>query len=46
MDALSDVPSLLKLRSYMSGGFDMGGELSVRFVSVARLTDIRIIEYD
>jgi AraC-like DNA-binding protein len=31
MDPLSDVLSLLKLRSYVSGGFDMGGELSVRF---------------
>ena len=31
MDPLSDVLSLLKLRSYMCGGFDMGGELSVRF---------------
>jgi AraC-like DNA-binding protein len=31
MDPLSDVLSLLKPRSYMSGGFDVGGELSVRF---------------
>jgi AraC-like DNA-binding protein len=31
MDPLSDVLSLLKPRSYMSGGFDMGGEWSVRF---------------
>jgi AraC-like DNA-binding protein len=31
MDPLSDVLSLLKLRSYVSGGFDVGGELSVRF---------------
>jgi AraC-like DNA-binding protein len=31
MDPLSDVLSLLKLRSYVSGGFDMAGELSVRF---------------
>jgi len=31
MDPLSDVLSLLKLRSYMCGGFDMGGELAVSF---------------
>jgi len=31
MDPLSDVLSLLKLRSYISGGFDVGGELSVQF---------------
>jgi hypothetical protein len=31
MDPLSDVLSLLKPRSYMAGGFDMGGEWSVRF---------------
>jgi AraC-like DNA-binding protein len=31
MDPLSDVLSLLKLRSYVSGGFDVGGKLSVRF---------------
>ena len=31
MDPLSDVLSLLKPRSYMAGGFDVGGELSVRF---------------
>jgi hypothetical protein len=31
MDPLSDVLSLLKPRSYVSGGFDVGGELSVRF---------------
>jgi hypothetical protein len=31
MDPLSDVLSLLKPQSYMSGGFDMGGEWSVRF---------------
>jgi AraC-like DNA-binding protein len=31
MDPLSDVLFLLKVRSYMSGGFDVGGELSVRF---------------
>jgi AraC-like DNA-binding protein len=31
MDPLSDVLSLLKPRSYMSGGFDVGGELSVQF---------------
>jgi AraC-like DNA-binding protein len=31
MDPLSDVLSLLKPRSYMSGGFDMGGEWSIQF---------------
>jgi AraC-like DNA-binding protein len=31
MDPLSDVLSLLKLRSYMFGGFDVGGELSIQF---------------
>jgi AraC-like DNA-binding protein len=31
MDPLSDVLSLLKVRSYMAGGFDVGGELSVHF---------------
>ncbi len=31
MDPLSDVLSLLKPRSYMCGGFDVGGELSVEF---------------
>ncbi|NYF77860.1 AraC family transcriptional regulator [Granulicella arctica] len=31
MDPLSDVLSLLKLRSYMCGGFDTAGEWSVRF---------------
>jgi AraC-like DNA-binding protein len=31
MDPLSDVLSLLKPRSYIAGGFDAGGELSVRF---------------
>ena len=31
MDPLSDVLSLLKPRSYVSGGFDVGGKLSVRF---------------
>ena len=31
MDPLSDVLSLLKLRSYVSGGFDVGGSLSVEF---------------
>jgi AraC-like DNA-binding protein len=31
MDPLSDVLSLLKPRSYMSGGFDMGGNWSIRF---------------
>ena len=31
MDPLSDVLSLLKPHSYMSGGFDKGGEWSIRF---------------
>jgi AraC-like DNA-binding protein len=31
MDPLSDVLSLLKPRSYMAGGLDMGGEWSIRF---------------
>ncbi|MDR3462717.1 MAG: cupin domain-containing protein, partial [Beijerinckiaceae bacterium] len=31
MDPLSDVLSLLKLRSYVAGGFDMGGQWSVQF---------------
>jgi AraC-like DNA-binding protein len=31
MDPLSDVLSLLKLHSYMSGGFDCGGEWSLGF---------------
>ena len=31
MDPLSDVPSLLKLHSYMAGGFDRAGEWSVQF---------------
>ncbi len=31
MDPLSDVLSLLKPRSYSSGGFDVAGELSIRF---------------
>ena len=31
MDPLSTVLSLLKARSYMSGGFDMGGEWSIQF---------------
>jgi AraC-like DNA-binding protein len=31
MDPLSDVLSLLKLRSYVSGGFDVGGPWSIRF---------------
>ena len=34
MDPLSDVLSLLKPRSYASGGFDVGGDL-VRPVSQA-----------
>jgi AraC-like DNA-binding protein len=31
MDPLSDVLSLLKPRSYSSGGFDVGGKLSIEF---------------
>jgi hypothetical protein len=31
MDPLSDVRSLLKPRSYSSGGFDVGGDLSIQF---------------
>ena len=31
MDPLSDVLSLLKPRSYMSGGFDAGGDWSIQF---------------
>jgi AraC-like DNA-binding protein len=31
MDPLSDVLSLLKPRSYMAGGMDVGGDLSIRF---------------
>src|SRR5271170_4255409 len=31
MDPLSDVLSLLKPRSYMFGGFDAGGDWSIRF---------------
>ncbi|AIY40530.1 transcriptional regulator [Collimonas arenae] len=31
MDPLSDVLSLLKPRSYMSGGFDIGGDWSIQF---------------
>jgi AraC-like DNA-binding protein len=31
MDALSDVLSLLKVRSYMSSGFDAGGDWSIQF---------------
>jgi len=31
MDPLSDVLSLLELRSYVSGGFDAGGDWAVRF---------------
>ena len=31
MDPLSDVLSMLRLRSYMSGGFDAGGDWSVSF---------------
>jgi AraC-like DNA-binding protein len=31
MDPLSDVLSLLKLRSYVSGGFNVGGDLSIQF---------------
>src|ERR1700734_1490790 len=31
MDPLSDVLSLLKLRSYISGGFEVGGDLAIQF---------------
>jgi AraC-like DNA-binding protein len=31
MDPLSDVVSLLKPRSYRAGGFDAGGDISIRF---------------
>src|SRR5580658_4762064 len=31
MDPLSDVLSLLKLHSYMCGGFDVGGDLCIQF---------------
>jgi AraC-like DNA-binding protein len=31
MDPLSDVLSLLKPRSYMCGGFDVGGDLAIQF---------------
>ena len=31
MDPLSDVLALLKLRSYVSGGFDAGGDWAIRF---------------
>ena len=31
MDPLSDVLSLLKPRSHMSGGFDVGGDVSIQF---------------
>ena len=31
MDPLSDVLSLLKVRSYVAGGFDVGGAMSLRF---------------
>jgi hypothetical protein len=31
MDPLSDVLSLLKPRSYVSSGFDAGGDWSIRF---------------
>ena len=31
MDPLSDMLSLLKFRSYMSGGFDAGGEWALLF---------------
>jgi hypothetical protein len=33
LDPLSDVLSLLKLRSYMSGGLDMGGDWSIQFAA-------------
>lgn len=35
MDPLSDVLSLLKLRSYVSGGFDAGGDWAISFGSHA-----------
>jgi AraC-like DNA-binding protein len=35
MDPLSDVLSLLKPRSYMAGGIDVGGELSIQFTEHA-----------
>ena len=31
MDPLSDVLSLLKPRSYVSGGFDLGADLAIQF---------------
>ena len=31
MDPLSDVLSLLKLRSYISGGFEVGGDMAIQF---------------
>ena len=31
MDPLSDVLSLLKPRSYSSGGFNVGGDLAISF---------------
>jgi hypothetical protein len=31
LDPLSDVLSLLKLRSYTVGGFDLGGKWSIQF---------------
>lgn len=31
MDPLSDMLSLLRVRSYMSGGFDAGGDWSLHF---------------
>jgi Cupin len=31
MDPLSDVLSLLKPRTYVAGGFDVGGKISVQF---------------
>jgi AraC-like DNA-binding protein len=37
MDPLSDVLSPLKPRSYASGGFDMGGGLSIPFGQLAYL---------
>ena len=34
MDPLSDVLSLLKPRTYVSGGFDLGGDWSIQFPSM------------
>ena len=37
MDTLSDVLSLLELRHYMAGGFDMGADLSIQFPKHERI---------